>query len=512
MTRKKIILILIICLAIVFGIYRGFLAKEKSPFTLAEVYRRTISQEISATGTVKKGEEINLNFKNAGRIEKIDIKVGDLVKSGEMLAKLETIQLGIQLQDTEASLGVIQAQLDKLLAGASPEEIKVAETTIKNSEISLDIARENLNQAYEDALNTLDDSYLKLYNAFTAVDSIQKKYFTGNDQEGIKVRENKEIIETAMTQAKSYLDIAKTDIKNENTDTAILKMETSLNTTSAAFAIIRAVCDEGIYYNTVSSSDKTSLDTQRTNINTALTNITNSQQNISSLQLSVDSVNGQLEAAKDNLALVMAKPRQEDINLYQAKVKQAQAQIDIIKNQIQEAALISPTDGQVTKINKKIGEIVQPTETVISLLSTNPFQIEVDIYEEDVVKMNIGNSVDVSLTAFPKETFKGKVVSIDPAEKLIEGVVYYKVTIDFQNPPENIKPGMTADLTIKTLSKENVLIIPEFAIETKGGKTIVQISEGKIIKEREIEIGLKGSDGMIEVISGLKEGEKVVIK
>ena len=71
---------------------------------------------------------------------------------------------------------------------------------------------------------------------------------------------------------------------------------------------------------------------------------------------------------------------------------------------------------------------------------------------------------------------------------------------------------MTADVIIKTASRENVLVIPEEAIEKKDGKVIVQVFIGKTPQEREIEIGLIGSDDMVEVISGLKEGEEVVIK
>ncbi|MBZ9578522.1 efflux transporter periplasmic adaptor subunit, partial [Patescibacteria group bacterium] len=68
------------------------------------------------------------------------------------------------------------------------------------------------------------------------------------------------------------------------------------------------------------------------------------------------------------------------------------------------------------------------------------------------------------------------------------------------------------DIIIKTASRENVLVIPEEAVEKKDGKAIVQVLIGKTLQEREIEIGLIGSDDMVEVISGLKEGEEVVIK
>ena len=514
MMNKKIILIIVIVLLLVIGVYQGFLKTEEPTFILAEVVLGNISQEVAETGQVKKGEEINLSFKNSGRIEKIYVEVGDQVDSGENLAKLETAELAIQLQEAKAALDVTQAKLNKLSAGATQEEIKIAQTAVENSQVSLDTSRQGLKDANEDALNVLDDSYLKIYNALNVADLIQRTYFISNDQEGIRVRENKDKIESAAAQAKSYLDTAKFDPEDENIDTAISEMQQALDKTYNALGIIREICEEPTYRSLVSSTNKTSLDTQRGYINTAITNLTNSQQSITSAKFAIESAEGVLQAAEDDLALTIAPARQEDVDLYQAQVNQAQAQVQILENQIRDATLKSPTNGQITKINKKVGEMAQSAlqDAVITLLPATPFEIEVDIYEEDVVKVNIGNLVDISLVPFPGEVFQGRVISIDPAEKLIEGVVYYKVIIAFEKMPEGVKPGMTADVIIKTALKENVLIIPEDAIQKKDGKQIVEVFKDGISEDREIETGLFGSDDMVQVISGLKEGEKLILR
>ena len=227
MMNKKIILLIIFVLLLAIGIYQGFLKEEEPIFTLAEVVRGNISQEVSETGQVKRGEEINLSFKNSGQIEKIYVEVGDQVESGESLAKLETTELAIQLQEAEAALEVAQAKLNKLSVGPTQEEIKIVQTAVENSQVSLDTARQGLKDANEDALNVLDDSYLKVYNAFNEVDLIQRTYFTSNDQEGIKARENKDKIELGMAQAKSYLDIAKADSTNEKIETSLSEMKTA---------------------------------------------------------------------------------------------------------------------------------------------------------------------------------------------------------------------------------------------------------------------------------------------
>ena len=538
---KKIILSVIILFFLLFGIYQIGFKKNKPKFNLVKVSQGTVYQEILETGIVKKGEEINIGFKSSGRIEEIYVEVGQEVEEKALLAKLEARELQIQLKEAGANLDLVKIKLNKLLAGASPEEIKIARTAVESAQISLEQSQQDLEDVetgagedlkadYEDALNILDDSYLKIYNSFNVVDLIQRTYFYTNDQESIKFRENKEKIEEAESQAKSFLDIVKNNPNNENIDTALLEIKEALDESSEALTNIRETCESPVYQFVVSSTNKTSLDTQRGYINTALTNVTNSQQTVSSTKITnttninsakseVYSAESQLTAAQAELEKITASPREEDVNLYQAQIKQAEAQVEFLRNQIQDTVLKSPTDGQIIKINKRVGEIVQPTlqDGLISLLPLAPFEIETDIYEEDVVKITLGNSVDISLVAFPDKTFKGKVVSINPAQKLIEGVVYYEVIIGPASElgnwiPEKVKPGMTADVAIVTALKENVLIVPEDAIQKKDDKLMVQVLKSGIIEEREIEIGLEGSNDVVEVVSGLEEGEEVVVE
>ena len=236
------------------------------------------------------------------------------------------------------------------------------------------------------------------------------------------------------------------------------------------------------------------------------------ESNINTAKTGVSTAEGSLIAAQDELALITASPQKADVDLYEAQVTKAQSQVEYLENQIQESYLYAPVDGQIIEIKKRTAEMISSGSEIIVLLPTDPFQIEVDIYEEDVVKIDIDNPVDISLVAFPDKIFKGKVISINPAEKLIEGVVYYEVKISLEESPDGVKPGMTVDLIIKAASRENVLIIPEDAIQEKDGKTIVEILKDDAVEEEEIKVGLEGSDNMVEVVSGVLEGEKIILK
>ena len=101
-------------------------------------------------------------------------------------------------------------------------------------------------------------------------------------------------------------------------------------------------------------------------------------------------------------------------------------------------------------------------------------------------------------------------IKIEPAETIIQGVVYYKVTVGFDEPDERMKSGMTANVDIITETKENVLAVPQGAVLAKDGQKMVRILEGKDIKEVKVETGIRGSRGEIEILSGLKKGDRVI--
>ena len=424
-----------------------------------------------------------------------------------------------------------QADYDNLLAGSSIEEIKIAETEVLDAEIAFDKekqdledvkidADEDLSQSYEDGLDALDDAYLKIYNAFNVVSDIQRTYFTGGDQEGTNVRNNKDIIQNALDEADSYIDNAKKG-SYQDVDVAVSKLKELLSEVRDALEVIRDMTETSLYRDDVTGVHKTSLDTQKTNINTVYTSVLNAgqgiattkitnQTNINIAESAVLDAEVALQKEKDDLSLKKAGPTQENINYYLAKINQVQASVSILNNKISESTLKSPVNGQITAIGKRKGETVQSTNSVISLLPTGPFQVEVDIYEEDVVDLKLDNFVTIDLPAFPDQSFQGRVISVDPAEKLIGGVVYYEVNIIFSTFSEDIKTGMTADVVIETDKKEDVLIIPRGSLEKINGDNIIMILEKGKAQERKIEIGLEG-DEYVEVLSGVSQGEEVII-
>jgi RND family efflux transporter MFP subunit len=322
-------------------------------------------------------------------------------------------------------------------------------------------------------------------------------------------------IEDVEKTTKSNLDALAINPTNENIKASLAIMKDSLEKTFLHLETIRSVVDTApAYKSKVTATDRASLDTLKTNINTALSNIITTQQAVYSAEASVETMRAKLQEAENNFDLVAGDPRQVDVDLYSTQVKQALTKVQLYQNEIEQSKIISPVEGKIAEINKNEGESVQASlqEAVIVVLPVAPYEIKVDIYEEDVVKIAVGNPVEISLVAFSGKTFQGKVISISPAEKMVEGVVYYETIIGFEETPEGIRPGMSADIIIKALSKDNVLTVPERAIRTNDSRNFVEMLVNGKIEEKDVEIGLKGSNDMVEIISGLEQGEKVILR
>jgi HlyD family secretion protein len=242
---------------------------------------------------------------------------------------------------------------------------------------------------------------------------------------------------------------------------------------------------------------------------------------MASAQSGILSAQESWSVAQKQLDKLKAPARQEDINLAEAQVRQAEASLQLIQQQKEETLLKAPIDGQVVALNYEVGEQFSAAKAFLKLLTENNFEIDIDISEADISKISVNNTATITFDAFSEEQkFIGKVFSIEPAATVLQGVIYYKTKIELQAPEDTekqklffaIKPEMTANVTINTNKKDDVLIIPSRAVIDRNGQgKFVRILNNGQIRETKVTLGLYGDEGMVEVLSGdLKEGDLVV--
>jgi RND family efflux transporter MFP subunit len=220
-----------------------------------------------------------------------------------------------------------------------------------------------------------------------------------------------------------------------------------------------------------------------------------------------------LAIAENELALKRAGVLPEAIAAQEARVRALQAGADALRAQINKTVLRSPIAGVVTKNDLRAGETVAPNVPLVRIQADTDYQIEANIPEVDIAKVSIGDEARVTLDAFGSDTvFQAKVSQVDPAETVIEGVPTYKVTLRFVSGEEVVKTGMTANIDIRTDERDAVVVIPSRAVGTEDGSKIVRILPPGAVTptERVVTLGLRGSDGRVEVLTGVDVGDRIV--
>ncbi len=341
-----------------------------------------------------------------------------------------------------------------------------------------------------DTLKILNTTFLSLKACFNALDnSITSSSFTMDDINTLKssVSAQQTIINSGISSLQTLA---------QNLDTAVLEYETNLKTATDSLTTARVAYENAL---------KAARDTLATAKLTA-------DKQIAAAKAGVDSAREALNVAEAKLKKTEAPANKHEVYLNQAKIKRANAAIKKIDKQIENSKIYANIDGTITKVNFEVGEQVTAVQSVLTLLSDEKFEIELLVAETDIAKVNIGDIAIITLDAFGDDVkFHGTVSSVEPAATEVQDVVYYKVKIPLQTENRNVKAGMTANVDIITNKKDNVIIIPGRAVIVKNnGNKFVRVLINNNIHEVPVVIGMRGDDGLVEIVSGIKVGAEVI--
>ena len=171
--------------------------------------------------------------------------------------------------------------------------------------------------------------------------------------------------------------------------------------------------------------------------------------------------------------------------------------------------LYAPISGKIIENNATLGAMIDQSTEILTMLDPTLLCIDAEIYEKDVAKVKIGQDVEVSVPAYPGESFMGKTCFI--SDVLKEETRTITVRTEVENKEYKLKPGMFADIKIYLNHQTEVLVVPEEAIlDEKGEKLVFLKKDGKYLPVI-VEIGIK-EGGYVEILRGIQEGDNVVTK
>lgn len=371
---------------------------------------RSPEPPLTASGTIR-ATEVRIASELGGRIAEIPVQLGQSVRMGEVLVRLDATPWELQLAPAEAAVAVARADLEALRAGPHPAEIAAAQAAVTLAEAERDGAL----RAWEEALAQL---------------------------------EAPQELDTQLVQARTQVALAAQGVEKAEADLRNAQYRydrqriTPWELRAAQAALAAAQADA----QTAQTLLQQLLAIRRQPLGyIAQANAAEGKFRAAEMGVAV---------AQAQLADVLAGPTAAALAVAEAQVRQAEAEANVLRIKVAKCTLTSPIHGVVVNQVLRAGELAAPAATILTVADLSVVTLEVFVPQNRIGQVQLGQRVQVTLDAFPGRSFEGHVTRIaDEPEFTPRNVAtveerlntFYAVRIRLENPEGLLKPGMPAD-------------------------------------------------------------------
>ncbi|MFQ3662668.1 MAG: biotin/lipoyl-binding protein [Chloroflexaceae bacterium] len=447
---------------------------------------------VIAEGKVVPASSVSLSFETSGTVAEILIKEGDTVEAGAPLARLDTRDLSLRVEQAQVSLEQAQADYDRLLEGATPEQIAAVEAEIARARGQLQATAGSVTPADIAAaraeLESARARLAELQAGPRAPDVASAQ--AAVDQARIGLQQQRDALAQARITAELNLEQAANALRNaqdeysrvywqnrerekqpgelpqefrdreaaaqravENGETALAQARLTLEQArqaeitgiQAAEAAVRDA--EARYARLVSPAEADAIAAARSQIAAAearLARLSGAERagNVAAAEAGVRN-------AEARLAELQADPTDATLSAAAARVRGAEVALKQARLALERATLDAPIAGTVAELNLKIGEVAGPTAPAVVLADLRNWQIETeDLTELSVVQIREGDPVRITFDALPGFELPGAVAQIKPLGRNRQGDIVYTVVVKPGSWDERLRWNMTASVAI----------------------------------------------------------------
>lgn len=419
---------------------------------------------------------------------------GRLAEAQEKVASLQT---------EITSLGAEKSQLEAKLQEANLELSKPQNTQEKKQEIQKSIDDTKKNIANKDAEITKNKSALDAINfeeiKKSANENVNRLTRTQNELE-LQVNKITEDLANAKADEQKYTseaDAIEKELEGQQKQVDATRLEVK-----KAKEDLLSDADKAIKSQKAREDE---LKTLAQNVETAKNNYDNAKKNLETTKRQVEN---EISGLSDNLKTAKAGANNLD-----------SVEIENLTEELEKVMIKAPADGTITEVNAKEGQA--PAASVAKIETIDTLRIESQIKEYDKNSVSVGTAVEITSDAVMGETYKGKVISIEPVPMAISGEnktgeVLYKTVIELDEGQENkLAPGMTLRVKYIMSEEKNTFKVPTDAIFEREGKNYVlalkEVGKNSYqIEKVEVNMGLSNDAETAIKSKDLKEKEKVL--
>ncbi|HRY31178.1 MAG TPA: efflux RND transporter periplasmic adaptor subunit [Candidatus Paceibacterota bacterium] len=474
--KSKLIAFFVSLFLIIIAIYLANLFKngDNDIFIVA---RNDLVVSINVSGKVVPGQEIDLSFETSGKVSVINAKIGDEVKEGDILARLNSAQIDSEIEEALADLKSQEAKLAEISGGDSLQgKLESARqsliSVLKKSYISADDVVRNSVDLFFDNLDTSSPEFSKAL----------ADYYIRQD------------IQTQRKDIEKTLSNWKDEANNLTSD------EVTLTDAEDFVANLKKI--EALLSTISSGSGKFGISADKTQaqIDAYIAGISQARITIASLIVDINS------------ATEAVRSVQAETPVLSAAIISAQAVIDRLTAKSDSYVIRAPFDGIITDKDVELGVVVSSGEKVFSMVGKQPLEIESFVPEVNIAGVDIGDPAKVSLDAFDEGTGLAAAVShIDPRETVKDGVTTYRILLQFNEFNPDVLSGMSTEIQIEKDRIRDQIVIPRYLITTEGDKSFVTVLSLGKKNSIEVTLGQRDSSGNVAINSGLSIGDKIVV-
>jgi HlyD family secretion protein len=491
----------------------------------AKVERGTVVSSVSASGVLQPLTTVDVKSNAGGQVELLAVDVGTIVAPGQLIAKIDPTDSRTTFNQAEADLSAANARMSQSKESLTLQKEQNVQQ-LQQATQGYEAAKARLAQAEAQAKvqPTLTKAAIRQAeaNQTSAQQSLRQLKEAGVPQGTAQAKAAYDSANAALDTAKRNLDrqqglFDKGFISAGQLDSAKLSYDTAKASADSAKERYDTVAQD---YDAQMQSAQARLDQAEAALENAKANAIQDdlrKQDAAAARAALSQAATSLASAKSSAHQIPIKAA--DIRSSQASIVRSQAAVENAKTQLNYTTITAPRAGVILQKYVEVGSIIQSGRSsvagtgsgtsIVQLGDLSRMFVLASVDETDVASVEPGQSVDITLDAYPDEVFEGVVTRIDPQTVTQQNVTIVPVTVEIKDPDARLKPGMNATCNFILDRKENVLVVPTEAVKDQDGKyTVSMMKNGKQI-ERKVEVGLAG-DESTEIVSGLKEGEEVV--
>lgn len=477
---------------------------------------------IIENGTVDSVKTVEIKPQVTGRIAKLLVDEGSVVKAGDLIAIIDPKPTQLQLDQSRAQLLGAQSSVDRSSIEirqritTSRASLMQAEARVRQLELDLKsspaILQSEINQAKANLESAIQDRDRLLSNSQPTQRAAAKASLDEADQNlknaEIDLRRQKELEDKGYVSTKAV----------ENASLAVELAKARYNTAKTTYDRIEA----GF------TSELARAEESVKNARAALSRASTNLYTLDSKRQDLRSAKAELEKAKAGMSdpAVLQKTRLQG----KASVMQLQSAMQETERLLRETEVHSQISGIVTKRLLQVGENAtglgqfSSGSTIVRIEDRTHMRVKLAVNEIDVARLSIGMEAEVNVDAVPNKTLKGSISKIAPAKQTQEGqtalvgsdtVVKFEVEIMLSEVDPGLKSGMSAKCTMRVANKKGVVYLPTEYTEKKGNDYFAYLPapNPKDPKSKPVAVPIKVglvTSSKIEILSGLKAGDKVI--